>query len=136
MMTAISSWHALSMVALMLAGASWVIALSTFNVTVQISSPRWVVGRTIAIYQMVTFGGLSLGSWLWGEVADPFFTRHGLVSAGALMCFSALLGRKLSLPQPEGLDLNPSRTLSAAQQAHDSIVCPTPGPWSSPSNIG
>lgn len=117
MMTAISSWHALSMAALMLAGAAWVIALSTFNVTVQISSPRWVVGRTIAIYQMVTFGGLSLGSWLWGEVATRFSLVTALVSAGALMCVSALLGRKLSLPQPEGLDLNPSRTLSAAQQA-------------------
>src|SRR5262249_356115 len=70
--TAVSSWHALSMVALMLGGASWVLALSTFNVTVQTSSPRWVVGRTVSIYQMVTFGGLAAGSWLSGEVANQF----------------------------------------------------------------
>jgi len=114
-LTAISSWHALSMLALMLAGASWVIALSTFNVTVQTASPRWVVGRTIAIYQMVTFGGLAAGSWLWGTVAEELNVVASLVISGALMGFSALIGLKLPLPQPEGLNLDPSRTLSAGE---------------------
>jgi MFS family permease len=115
--TAVSSWHALSMVALMLGGASWVLALSTFNVTVQISSPRWVVGRTVAIYQMVTFGGLAVGSWLSGV----FASRAGLViclaTSGTLMAISALLGRKLPLRQPEGLNLDPSRTWSSESSA-------------------
>src|SRR3977135_780519 len=74
--TAVSSWHALTLVAMMLGGASWVLALSTFNVTVQTSSPRWVVGRTVAIYQMVTFGGLAIGSWLSGGVES----RRNIVS--------------------------------------------------------
>jgi MFS family permease len=114
-LTAISSWHALSMLALMLAGASWVVALSTFNVTVQTASPRWVVGRTIAIYQMVTFGGLAAGSWLWGNVAGELNVVASLVISGSLMAISALLGLKLPLPQPEGLNLDPSRTLSPDQ---------------------
>lgn len=112
-LTAISSWHALSMAALMLAGASWVVALSTFNVTVQTGSPRWVAGRTIAIYQMVTFGGLAVGSWLWGTVADSLNVVASLVISGTLMGVSALIGLRLPLPQPEGLNLDPSRTLSA-----------------------
>jgi MFS family permease len=115
--TAVSSWHALSMIALMLGGASWVLALSTFNVTVQTSSPRWVVGRTVAIYQMVTFGGLSLGSWLSGIVASQLGLVICLVSSGALMAISALLGRKLPLRQPEGLNLDPSRTWSSEHRA-------------------
>ncbi len=117
-LTAISSWHALSMAALMLAGASWVIALSTFNVTVQTGSPRWVAGRTIAIYQMVTFGGLAAGSWLWGTVAGESNVVTSLVISGSLMGVSALLGLWLPLPQPEGLNLDPSRTLSA-EHAND-----------------
>ena len=32
----------------MLAGAGWVLALSTFNVSVQMSAPRWVVARAVA----------------------------------------------------------------------------------------
>jgi MFS family permease len=117
LVTAISSWHALSMLALMLGGASWVLALSTFNVTVQISSPRWVVGRTVAIYQMVTFGGLSVGSWLSGLVASEFGLSRCLMVSGALMATSAVLGRRLPLRQPEGLNLDPSRTWSSESQA-------------------
>lgn len=115
--TAVSSWHALSMLALMLGGASWVLALSTFNVTVQTSSPRWVVGRTVSIYQMVTFGGLAIGSWLSGVVAHRLGLSVCLVSSGALMTLSALLGRKLPLRQPEGLNLDPSRTWSSEHRA-------------------
>ena len=117
LVTATSSWHALSMLALMLGGASWVLALSTFNVTVQTSSPRWVVGRTVSIYQMVTFGGLAIGSWLSGLVATQFGLVICLASSGTLMAVSAVLGRKLPLRQPEGLNLDPSRTWSSENQA-------------------
>ncbi len=116
-LTALSSWHALSVPALMLGGASWVLALSTFNVTVQTSSPRWVVGRTVAIYQMVTFGGLAVGSWLSGIVAKGFGLSTCLLATGALMAVSALLGRRLPLHQPEGLNLDPSRTFSSESRA-------------------
>lgn len=115
--TAVSSWHALSMVALMLGGACWVLALSTFNVTVQTSAPRWVVGRTVAIYQMVTFGGLAIGSGIWGEVASQFGLERCLALSGVLMAVSALLGRWLPLRQPEGLNLDPSRTWSSINRA-------------------
>jgi len=115
--TAVSSWHAVSMIALMLGGAAWVLALSTFNVTVQTSSPRWVVGRTVAIYQMVTFGGLAIGSWLSGLVADRFSLVTCLVGSGVLMGISTLLGRVLPLHQPEGLNLDPSQTWSTESRA-------------------
>ncbi|HVO46373.1 MAG TPA: MFS transporter [Steroidobacteraceae bacterium] len=115
--TAVSSWHALSMVALMLGGACWVLALSTFNVTVQTSSPRWVVGRTVAIYQMVTFGGLAVGSWLSGLAATRFGLVQCLVGSGVAMVLSTLLGRRLPLHQPEGLNLDPSRTWSGESRA-------------------
>jgi MFS family permease len=117
MLTSISSWHSLSMPALMLGGASWVLALSTFNVTVQVSSPRWVVGRTVAIYQMVTFGGLATGSWLSGLVAKEFGLSRCLLVTGALMAVSAALGRRLPLRQPEGLNLDPGRTISSESRA-------------------
>jgi MFS family permease len=115
--SALSSWQLLTMPALMLGGACWVLALATFNVTVQTSSPRWVVGRSVAIYQMVTFGGLSLGSWLSGLVAHRFGLVLCLTVSGTLMAFSALLGRKLPLHQPEGLNLDPSRTWSSESRA-------------------
>jgi MFS family permease len=114
--TGISSWPVLTILALVLTGACWVAALSTLNFTVQISSPRWVVGRTMATYQMVTFGGMAAGSALWGLYAAHAGLTAALVVAGGMMAASVLLGLPLPLPalQPESLNLDPSR--SFAQQ--------------------
>ena len=40
-------------------GVCWVLALAMFNVTVQLSTPRWVLGRALALYQTATFGGMA-----------------------------------------------------------------------------
>src|SRR3546814_6275304 len=64
----------LTIVALLIAGLGWVLALSTLNATVQLSTPRWVVARSLSIYQMVAFTGMAVGSWVFGSVAE----RHGL----------------------------------------------------------
>lgn len=111
---AMSTWLATTMLALLAAGAAWVISLSTFNTSVQVSSPRWVVGRSVAIYQMVTFGGLAIGSWVWGEVAHTSSLRTSLLAAGCGMLASILLGRWLRTPQAESLDLESLRVGSPA----------------------
>ena len=76
--TGLSTSLPLTILALVAAGACWVLALSTFNILVQLASPRWVVGRTMSVYQMATFGGLAIGSWTWGHVADGFGLRVAL----------------------------------------------------------
>src|SRR3546814_19806355 len=43
----------LTIVALLIAGLGWVLALSTLNATVQLSTPRWVVARSLSIYQKI-----------------------------------------------------------------------------------
>lgn len=99
----------MTILALMLCGAGWVITLSTFNVTVQMSSPRWVVGRALSIYQMAAFGGMTLGSWLAGELADWDGVGTALVIAGGVQIASALLALRFRLPQVEELNLDPLR---------------------------
>jgi len=71
-LTAFSAWIWLTMLALCAAGACWVLSLSTFNATVQLSAPRWVVGRALALYQMATFGGMAVGADL--GLADACIT--------------------------------------------------------------
>ena len=106
---AFSPWLALTLFGFLIGGAAWVLILSTFNITIQLSSPRWVTGRALAVYQMFTFGGMAIGSWIWGEVAES----HGLVitlAASALLLYaSVLLGLRATLPETEGLNLAPSR---------------------------
>jgi len=97
----------LTMAALMLGGAAWVLALSTFNVTVQLSTPRWVVARALSLYQMAAFGGIALGSWLWGFVAEHGDVRTALHAAALVMVACALLGLWTPLARLTELNLDP-----------------------------
>ncbi|MDE2302539.1 MAG: MFS transporter [Sphingomonadales bacterium] len=95
-----------------IAGAGWVTGLTTINVTMQLRSPEAILGRCLSIYQAVTFGGLALGSWVWGSVAD----WHGLpfalhASAGFLLV--SLLALRLIAPMPEAPGGAPPEILGA-----------------------
>lgn len=92
---------------LLIGGACWVIALSHFNVTVQMSTPRWVVGRVLSIYQTATFGGIALGSWIWGVVADAHGAETALIAAAVAMLAGAAIGFVLPLPKQTVLNLDP-----------------------------
>src|SRR5690606_22885747 len=92
-----SIWlHALAMLP---AGASWVLALSLFNVTVQLSTPRWVVARALALYQTATFGGMAAGSWVWGAIAGTEGLGTSLTAAGIMMSTGALIGLWFRAPE-------------------------------------
>ena len=94
--------------ALLPAGASWVLALSLFNVTVQLSTPRWVVARALALYQTATFGGMAAGAWVWGMVAGAQGVSQAMLWAAALLVAGAVIGRWFSQPEFGKLDLDPA----------------------------
>lgn len=96
-----------TMALLAVTGGGWVLMLSTFNVTVQMSAPRWVVARAVAVYQMLTFGGMAGGAWLWGLVAADRGVSTALIASGIATLLTVTLGLKWRMPQPEGLDLDP-----------------------------
>lgn len=97
----------ITIAALMLAGAGWVIALSTFNVTIQMATPRWVVARGLALYQMAAFGGMAIGAWLFGLLAERHGVGEALVIAGAAQAAGMLIGLRAPLPQVDRLNLDP-----------------------------
>lgn len=94
--------------ALLIAGACWVLANSMFNVTIQLSTPRWVVGRAMALYQTGAFGGMALGSWIWGMIAESGGTETALLIAAFVLVMGALIGLRLPLPEFGEQDLGPS----------------------------
>ncbi|MHC9235315.1 MFS transporter [Pseudooceanicola sp. 502str34] len=101
---------AISAVGLLISGACWVLALSLFNVTVQLSTPRWVVGRALSFYQTATFGGMALGAWTWGLFAEAHSVTVALLLASALLLLGALVGRWIGLGEFGGVDLDPLNT--------------------------
>lgn len=93
--------------ALTLAGACWVLSLSLFNVSVQLATPRWVVGRALALYQTATFGGMALGAWCWGLLAEAHGVGTALLGTAAVLVAGALIGLRFGLPAFATVDLDP-----------------------------
>ncbi len=104
---AFSPYAWLSCLMLLASGASWVLALSLFNTTVQLSAPRWVVGRALSLYQTMTFGGIAGGSWLWGTTAELHGATNALFVSSLLMLVGAAVGLRLPLPEFKSLNLDP-----------------------------
>ncbi|SFV30132.1 Predicted arabinose efflux permease, MFS family [Devosia crocina] len=102
----------LSHFVLLPAGACWVLSLSLFNVSIQLSAPRWVVGRALSLYQTATFGGMAAGSWIWGITADAWGPNWALVAAACVLVLCAAVGLRLPLPQFNDRDLNPLDTFN------------------------
>ncbi|MEM0967398.1 MAG: MFS transporter [Verrucomicrobiota bacterium] len=78
-------------------GASWLSLLSTFNVGAQATLPPWVRGRALSVYLLIFFGGMAIGSLLWGTVADLIGSRHTLLVAAGLQIVAWFFTRKLPL---------------------------------------
>ncbi|WP_127900967.1 MFS transporter [Solirhodobacter olei] len=96
-----------SVPALMICGAAWVLALSLFNVTVQLSTPRWVVARALSFYQTATFGGMAAGSWLWGALSDLHGPVWSLSVSGAVLLAGVFAGRWMGMAEFDNLNLDP-----------------------------
>jgi len=105
--SALSTSALLTGAVLPIAGASWVLALSLFNTTVQLSTPRWVVARALSLYQTTTFGGIAAGSWIWGATADTHGAQTALIASAVTMIAGAALGLRFSLPELESLNVDP-----------------------------
>lgn len=87
---------------LVLSGAGWVQALSGFAVAGQLWSPRPLVGRITAMVSSVTFGGIALGSWLWGHFAEGNGVAAALIVSGIGMVILPVIGLLMPMPKHEG----------------------------------
>jgi MFS family permease len=89
-------------------GIAWMALMSSFNISVQAIVPAWVRARVLAIYLLVFFGGMAVGSALWGAVA----TRIGISAALLYAAAALILGLAAALFFPlrigDELDLEPS----------------------------
>lgn len=97
-----------AVLACLIAGASWIIVLATLNVSAQAALPEWVRGRGLAAYVTVFFGTMSIGSALWGWIAERFglAPAHYIAAAGTLGAIA--LSRRCKLQTGPAADLTPS----------------------------
>lgn len=100
-----------TLAALLVTGFCWVVVVATLNINVQLAAPKWVVGRAMSLFQMATFGGMAIGSWAYGAIAEAQGVGVSLwVSAAAVFLTLAFAGRwRLKPIPPTGFDLDTFR---------------------------
>jgi MFS family permease len=109
---ALSRWPVLTGAALVLAGIGWMMSVTLFNIAVQLATPRWVAGRALAAYQAAIAGGVAIGSWLWGHLANVVGVDNALLTAGAVMFVSPVLAIWLRMPSTDGANTDPVDALA------------------------
>ena len=99
---------AVALVASLLAGASWIIMMTTLFVSAQVALPEWVRGRGLAIFLTAFFGAMTLGSAVWGKVASMEGLSTALYIAAAGAAVGMILTARRRLQTAASLDLRPS----------------------------
>lgn len=75
---------------IMAAGMAWSATVSTLNAAAQLSFPVEIRARTLSIYLFIMAGGYTLGSLVWGRMADAFGVQAALAAAGACVIVNAV----------------------------------------------
>jgi predicted MFS family arabinose efflux permease len=77
-------------VACAIAGASWIAAISTFSVSMQLLLSDQMRARGLAVYNTLFYGSLALGSVCWGQFAEYAGLSAALYAAAAGALLSML----------------------------------------------
>ncbi|MBK8199741.1 MAG: MFS transporter [Acidobacteria bacterium] len=104
---ALSKWLALTLLGLVFCGGGWLISVATMTVVVQMSAPRWVVGRAISLYQMAIFGAMALSSWTSGVLSENFGVSNAMLTMMAVQTAGLAIGFFFRLPEVDHLNLDP-----------------------------
>ncbi|ABL71333.1 MFS transporter [Paracoccus denitrificans] len=121
---AIAPGLGLGIAALLVCGAAWLTVLSLVNISIQVSTPKWVLGRMMAIYMTAIFGGMTLGSWLWGYVSTLGGLHLALLLSAGLLLLGAAWGLWAPLVAAEPDSILPAELPASPQPrvalGHDS----------------
>ena len=98
----------IAMIASFIAGASWIVVMTTVFVSAQVALPDWVRGRGLAIFLTVYFGAMTLGSAVWGEAASLKGLPFAFLAAAAGAAAGLALTWRFGLETGAALDLAPS----------------------------
>ena len=96
------------LLAAFLGGLSWITVLTSFNVSAQTALPNWVRARGLAVFLMVFFGSMALGSIVWGQVATATSVQIALIIAAAGLALGIVVTLRFKVGQAENADLTPS----------------------------
>jgi MFS family permease len=99
---------ALSALALLMVGATYMLLVTLLSVGVQLSAPRWVVARALSWFQSALTGGIAIGAWFWGAVTAEWDLSTAMVASGVALMLTPLVGLLLPMPRVSHVDIEPA----------------------------
>ena len=94
------------MVVMVISGGAWIAFISLANGLVQALAPDWVRARVLAIFMLITQGGLAAGSVAWGTIGSRASVNIALILSGIATIATTTLGRLARLPD-DVVDVSP-----------------------------
>jgi MFS family permease len=91
---------------MLVSGGAWIAFISLANALVQILAPDWVRARVLAIFMLITQGGLAAGSALWGTIGSRVSVDAALLWAGLATIATTALRFVARLPD-DAVDVSP-----------------------------
>src|SRR5207245_7849942 len=85
-------------VVMLVSGAAWILFISLVSALVQTLAPDWVRARVLAVFMLVSQGGMAAGSAVWGSVGARASVVTALLWAGLGTIATTALGLLARLP--------------------------------------
>jgi len=93
-------------VLMVIGGGAWITFISLPNALVQTLAPDWVRARVLAIFMLITQGGLAAGSVVWGTIGSRVSVDAALILSGMATIATTALGLLARLPD-DVADISP-----------------------------
>ena len=92
--------HSLILTCICMFFAGWtnMMMISLYNVSVQMTAPRWVTARALSLFFSALTGGIAFGAWMWGSIAGVWSVEVAVIASGIMMLCLPLLSFIFPLP--------------------------------------
>jgi MFS family permease len=85
-------------VVMLMSGAAWILFISLVSALVQSLAPDWVRARVLAVFMLISQGGMAAGSAVWGSIGARASIETALLWAGLGTIATTALGLMARLP--------------------------------------
>ncbi|MXO89988.1 MFS transporter [Pontixanthobacter aquaemixtae] len=89
----------LTCVAMFAIGTANMLVIALYNVTVQLAAPRWVLARALSLFGASMTGGIAVGAWAWGVLANETSVTTAVVASGVMMAILPLISWLLPIEE-------------------------------------
>ncbi|MGV3485725.1 MAG: MFS transporter [Planctomycetaceae bacterium] len=95
--TSISTNAIVTMAAMFVMGVGWMLAMTTLNSTAQITLANAIRARGMSYFLSAMAGGMAVGAWLWGLIAQETSPELAQLAAAAILPVHAVVGLMLPI---------------------------------------